>query len=335
MNKSSLIGLNLSISVWLTSVLFPGVPMLGQQETVNANPVVHARTQKPSNAPLSDTGLTSVPEDFAKLRLIPGMLLHFGVFGAQEMDATLRVGSDGSVLVPLAGTVVVENLSVTEARAKIRTALVEGEYFNDPQVNLDIVQTVPGYITVLGEVQTPGRIQVFSPVTLQMALAMAGGETVEASDDIEIQHQQADRPVEHIRNDKDSTKNSFDSIQVQRGDTIRVHRAGIVYVLGSVHRPGGYIMLNRGKLNLLEALSLAGGTALDASTGSIRILHQGNDKVAEEKVKLSDYTDHAQLAPTLRDNDIVYVPTSKPRAILVNGATIIGAAASSLLYRIP
>jgi polysaccharide export outer membrane protein len=311
------------------------IPCRGQgSATVAADPAEQLRKTKAAQPASTEGPVTTVPEDFAKVKLSPGMLLRFGVFDAPQMDANLRVGADGSVQVPLAGTIPVVGLSVEEARAQIKTALIAGEFFKNPQVNLDIAQLAPGYVTILGEVQTPGKFQVLTAIPLQTALALTGGESVEAGNDIQIQHA-AGGEIEHVRNGREPGNTAFEHAMVAPGDTITVLRAGIVYVLGSVHRPGGYLMVNRGSLNVLEALSLAGGSVLEAANDSIRILHRHDNQIVEETIKLSDYTKGTNKPPTLVDADIVYVPSNKLKSILVNGSNLIAATAAALVYRVP
>ena len=67
------------------------------------------------------------------------------------------------------------------------------------------------------------------------------------------------------------------NVIVDPGDTVQVKRAGIVYVLGAVNRPGGYIMQEDGTLNVLQAISLANGTSIAASTGTIYLLRRNAD----------------------------------------------------------
>lgn len=320
---------------WMTLLLAAGFALAGvcrAQGTGSVSGDPELLTRKPK-APASTTAdsLTSVPEDFSKVRLSPGVLLRFGVFDAPEMDATLRVAGDGTVTVPLAGSVAVGGLSVPEAQAKIRTALVAGEFFQAPQVNLDIVQLASGYVTLMGEVQTPGRFQLLAATPLRTVMALAGGETVEAGMDIEIQRQGAGE-IEHVRMDRPHV---LDTVIVAPGDAVTIPRAGVVYVLGAVKKPGGYLMVDRGSLDVLEALSLAGGTALEASLDTVRILRRQGDRVVEQTVKLSDFNTGKVPAPELGDKDIVYVTPSKLKSVFVNGANIVAAAASSLVYRVP
>lgn len=301
---------------------------------VGANPVQISR--KPSQLPRATAdGLTSVPEDLAKIKLCPGMLLRLSVYDAPEMASTLRVSEDGSLMVPLAGRIPVAGLLLIEAQAKIRAALIAGEFFVDPQVNLDIAQLTSRFISVLGEVQSPGKFEAYGPLSLQAVLALAGGETIDAGAEIEIQRASPGHPVERIDNEKKNIQEGFGSVVVNPGDVITVERAGIIYVLGAVHRPGGYLMVNRGQMDVLEALAVAGGTMLEAATDSIRIIHRSSTLLTEQNVKLNSLTEVKTGAPVLHDNDILYVPSSKTKSVFVNGAVIIGAAASSLVYRAP
>ena len=175
-----------------------------------------------------------------------------------------------------------------------------------------------------------------SPIGLSQALALAGGETAEAGTEIEIRHSAAgENDVENVRYDKENSQKGKADITVAPGDIVTVRRAGVVYVLGSVHRPGGYLMLNRGSLDLLEALTLAEGTSLEASTDQIRVLHRQDGRLLEITVKLSSMTTGKTVPPALGDKDIVYVPSSKTKSVLVNGAAIVGASLGALLYRVP
>jgi len=304
--------------------------------TVDSNPLTPSRKASPPAPTVSSAAVTGVPEDFAKVKLSPGVLVKFGVYDAPEMDATLRVTADGKINVPLVGPLDVAGMSVTEVRAKIKDALVAGEFFKDPQVTVDVLQIASGYVSLFGEVQTPGRFQVLAPINLAEALGLAGGETAEAGDEIEVKHTGAGgNAVENVHYDKEQSKDGKGDTTIAPGDIVTVRRAGIVYVLGSVHRPGGYLMVNRGSLDLLEALSLAGGTSLEANTDSIRILHRDGDRLVEVTVKLNSMTNGKNFSPALGDKDFVYVPSSKVKSVLVNGAAIVGASVGAVLYRIP
>lgn len=305
--------------------------------SLTSPPLDASQASKPSVQGTSSAPLTFVPDNLADLQLSPGDQLHFSVFNEPEMEGNLRVQADGSVRVPLAGAVPVAGLNMVDAQKKIHDALVAGEYFTDPDVHLDVTQVSHGYVNVIGEVQSPGKITTLRPLTLEEALVQAGGVTAQAGGKIEIERANGGKPeIEQVGSVSAEEREAMRKILVAPGDTVRVPRAGIIYVLGSVGRPGGYLMLNRGQVNLLEALSLAGGTSVEASTGSIRIIHRDNGKIVETQVKLSDLTTHAlALAPLLGDRDIVFVPANKLKSVFFNSSVIIAAAASSLVYRVP
>jgi polysaccharide export outer membrane protein len=304
--------------------------------TVSSDPLSQQKKASSAAPEVPQSQVTAAPEDISKVKLSPGVLISFGVFDAPEMNATLRVTADGKINVPLVGAVDVAGLSVTDVRARIKDALIAGEFFKDPQVSIDILQFAPGFITLFGEIQAPGRFQILSPISLSKALALAGGETNEAGTEIEIKHSSdAGNDVENVHYDKELDKNGTGNTMLAPGDIVTVRRAGVVYVLGAVTRPGGYLMLNRGSLDLLEALSLAGGTTLEASTDSIRVLRRKDGKIVEMTVKLDSMTTGKTFSPTLGDKDIVYVPSSKLKSVLVNGAAIVGASVGAILYRVP
>ena len=80
-----------------------------------------------------------------------------------------------------------------------------------------------------------------------------------------------------VRYSKATRPGTDADVTVQPGDTVHVDRAGIVYVLGGVTRPGGYMMQEDGKMTVLEALSMANGTLLTAEVNKIFLLRRNPD----------------------------------------------------------
>ena len=65
---------------------------------------------------------------------------------------------------------------------------------------------------------------------------------------------------------------------VNPGDTVVVSRAGIVYILGDVNRPGGYVMSNNeSQLTLLQGLALAGSATRAAKQGHAHLIRQSQE----------------------------------------------------------
>jgi polysaccharide export outer membrane protein len=120
---------------------------------------------------------------------------------------------------------------------------------------------------------------------------------------------------------------------VRPGDSVLVPRAGIVYVLGAVNRPGGYVMQEDGKLNVAEALALSGGTLLQASTGGLRVIRRNPDgTVLDLPLSYNAIAKGTQTPLELQPQDIVYVPMSKVKATLFSTEGVIGSTATAAIY---
>lgn len=282
------------------------------------------------------SAVSPAPEDLAFARIGPGYLLDMQVYDTPEMSSTLRVDANGDISVPLVGRVHILNETLLEAQNNITKALVDGQILKVPVVSLNVVQYASENATVLGEVQSPGRVQLLGPRNLSEVLALAGGETFSAGNQISIQHTGTDGKsvARSVSYSADSRPAHIENAVIYPGDTVIVERAGAVYVLGGVARPGAYLMLNGGGLNLLEAISLAQGTLLRASIAQVEILRPNGETYSRITVPLGKMQ-HGTATPTrLQVNDIVYVPISKTKSIFIDGASLLGAAATASIYAI-
>jgi polysaccharide export outer membrane protein len=120
---------------------------------------------------------------------------------------------------------------------------------------------------------------------------------------------------------------------VKPGDTVQVKRAGIVYVLGAVNRPGGFVMQEEGTLNVLQAISLASGTSVTASTRTIYLLRRNADGTEVDiAVPYKNIANGKRTDMQLRATDVLYVPTSTFKSVMTNSQGILASAASASIY---
>jgi polysaccharide export outer membrane protein len=333
---SHLIGIAVALAL-----TFGAAPTYARQTSpaVNANvdSGIEASTQHPVLSRRATT-LEAVPEDFANAPIAPGYLLAMDVFDVPDFSGlSLRVDPNGNVSIPSAGMVHVAGDTVSEAQAAIQAKLVDQQILVRPQVQLNVLQYASGSVSVLGEVQSPGRIQMLAPRSLADVLALAGGETIAAGNDIEIQQPDAGGAarVLHVSYTQEQSSSKLQRIIIHPGDSVFVHKAGVLYVLGAVTKPGGYLMVNGGALDVLQALSLAGGTTLEAAMGGIRIYRPSDGTYREVKVHLSRITKGEDPELKLQLNDVLYVPRSKLKTTLVDGSYLVGSSITSVLYRAP
>jgi polysaccharide export outer membrane protein len=279
-------------------------------------------------------GVSSVPEGFENLRLAAGSLLQLDIYGIPEMSAQLRVDARGDVAIPLIGIVRVAGDTVAQAQDAIAKAFADREILKAPQVILNVLQFSARNISVLGEVQSPGRIQLLGPEPLGDVLALAGGETIAAGNDIEIQHRNAKGETEshHVEYAQGKDPANLQSTLVEPGDTVLVHRAGIIYVLGAVNRAGGYLMVNGGTLDVVQAISLAGGQTPQSSTCCAIVVRRRGSGIVQIKVPLGKMEKGDVPPVPLQLDDALYVPTSAWKSFVMNGSNVLSAAAAASIY---
>jgi len=111
------------------------------------------------------------------------------------------------------------------------------------------------------------------------------------------------------------TADSDQNIIVYPGDFVKVNRAGIVYVVGEVKRPGGFILRTNENISVLQALSLAEGLTALAARGKARIIrtNASSGERTEIPMNLARVLEGEEPDPMLQPKDIVFVPTSAMR----------------------
>jgi polysaccharide export outer membrane protein len=225
-------------------------------------------------------------------------------------------------------------LSATEAARLFEDTLKKEQILNQPQVNVDVQQYAADYVTVLGEVTNPGRVTVIAPTKLSEILAQVGGLTPIAGTRIKLRHAGDNGAEEQdIPYSRSESNQQTGNILLRPGDTLIVPRTGIVYVLGAVFHPGGYVMQEDGKLNVAQALALSGGTILTAKTEGLRVIRRNADgTVLDFALSYDGIMKGSQRPLELEAQDIVYVPMSKIKATLTDATAILSAATSAAIY---
>jgi polysaccharide export outer membrane protein len=127
------------------------------------------------------------------------------------------------------------------------------------------------------------------------------------------------------------------NVVLQPGDVVTVPHAGIVYALGAVTRPGGFVVSNdRGQLTTLKLLSLAGGLDHAAkSDHAVIVRHDGNGQQHEVDVDLKKVMKFEAEDVRLQPSDILYVPKSAAKQALIKAAEASAAIGTAVaIYRL-
>jgi polysaccharide biosynthesis/export protein len=234
-----------------------------------------------------------------------GDAIRVQVFQNPDLTIEARVSENGAINYPLIGAVQLGGLSIAAAEKKIADALRTGGFVQKPQVNIILIAVRGNQVSVLGQVNRPGRfpLETFNTKVTDM-LAIAGG-TTQLGDDVVI--------ITGIREGKSFRKeidlpalylgpNQADDVVVQGGDSIYVHRMPMFYIYGEAQRPGSY-RVERG-MTIRQALAQGGGPTIRGSQHRMQ-LHRKNAAGVVEVMKLEKNLD----APVL-PNDVLWINES-------------------------
>lgn len=275
--------------------------------------------------------LTMAPRDIAKLKLAPGFLLGLNVLDDQDFTGSFRIDESGNIVFPILGTIHLAGKTASEAQAEIKEVLLQREILKDPQVTLSVLEYVAPEVIIEGEVNSPGAYPLLAPRKLMDVLALAGGLAITAGDEVQILHEDSTTSVQ-LHYSKATDPKAVEQVIVYPGDTIRVRRAGIVYVLGAVNRPGGYVMQEDGHLNILQAITLANGFAVNAKDTLYLLRRRDDGNIERMTLSYKELRNGQGMSLQVLPKDVLYVPTSPLKSLFTINSSLLGAATSATIY---
>lgn len=259
-----------------------------------------------------------------------GDLIEVSVYGADDFKQDVRVSDTGEISLPLIGQVKVAGLSVTAAEKVIKQKLVDGNFYNDPQVSIFEKEYSSQGISVLGEVQKPGVYPLLGTRILFDAISAAGGTTPKAGKTVMVTHRDhPDQPKTVTLPYDEAGIQHGDNIAIFPGDTVVVSKAGIVYVVGDVRQPGGFVMDNP-DLTVLKVVALAQGANSTASLDHAKLIRKTPTGMTEVPVSVKKITQSKAPDVTLQADDVLFIPNSKAKSGTKRGIEAILQAATGV-----
>ncbi len=297
--------------------------------------IPRSQSSVPSAVPDAAPRIPQTTAPTANYRLGPGDRIDITVFEYPEVTGPKVVAPDGSITLPIIGSITAANRTPMQLAQDLRTRL--REYLKNPVVTIGVTQFRPLLINIAGEVQRPGPIQLrnvesettpgdhTTPTTLptlSTALLAAGGVTRNA--DI--------RQVILKRGDTTYSINLWDALQsenappdsfLQDGDALFVPKLDSavaldrrliakstlaprtirVRVVGEVKKPGEVDVPPNSSIS--GAVAIAGGPTDKARLQKVTLVRLGDDgKIAKQTLDLSNLIDSQQVL----DGDVVMVP---------------------------
>lgn len=237
-------------------------------------------------------------------RLTIGDVVAVTVDGEKDMTKPYQINRDGSILMPQAGAVKIEDLNTSDASAVITKVLEK--YFVNPQVTVSFMERAKMQVYVVGQVNKRGLVEVGVGDKVVQALAQAGYD-----DTADLSHVNIRRGDEII--DLDLTKYlSGEDLSVNRelqsGDTVvvpRIDMIGTVMVLGQVNKVGS-VPLKKG-MTFREVMGFIGDVTVEADTEKITVKRESMTEPLPINYKQAMAGDpSADLA--LQPGDTIWVP---------------------------
>jgi polysaccharide export outer membrane protein len=170
-------------------------------------------------------------------------------------------------------------------------------------------------------VSTPGVVQLRGNRNLMEVRGQAGGLRADAGDSVLITRNLSEGPMapsrsygqvfrcahqytfHHERKDPEA------NIQIKPHDVITVPRARLIYVLGNVGRPGGYVMTENETMSLTQAVALAGGWDKMAALSGARILRSDGGPTRQQiPANVKKIMENKAPDLQMRPDDILYIP---------------------------
>lgn len=267
----------------------------------------HAQTE-PARSSSPDQVTVDAPSTVSN-----GDMLDVMVFESPDLSAKARVGEDGDVLLPLIGKVRVQGLSLADASAEIRARLMQRQFVKDPKVVVSISEFASRGVSVLGEVKKPGIYTAMGSHRLNDYISLAEGLTEQAGTNVAITHRASPESPAVVHISSTGKREAGSNPAIEPGDTIMVPKAGEVYVVGDVVRPGGYLMDHDEQLTIVQALALAQGANRTAQLKHSVIIRKNSAGRTEIPVDVDKVLTNQSKDVALIDNDILFIPVSKAK----------------------
>lgn len=301
------------------------------QERVNAATEAPSATPSPVKPELTTPSAQPPPSD---LVIGDEDLIQIRLYDVQDFNELVRVDANGEVHVPLIGSVKVLGLTTIQAGKLIEKELKDKGYYNNPQVYVSQHEFGGSRaISVLGEVEHPGTFPVIAPRKLFDMISAAGGTTPKAGRDILISHHGNPDKVQKLTFSSDSDKQMDINVDVYPGDTIMVSKAPIVYVVGDVKLPGGFILDKSNGLTILQALALAQGSTNTSALGNSKLIRKTATGPHETQVNLKKILAGKAEDLKLEADDILFIPRSTAKATMQGMSAALQTAAGAAVYR--
>jgi polysaccharide biosynthesis/export protein len=238
----------------------------------------------------------------ADFTLGPGDIVKVSVYGNPDLGVETRISETGTITFPLVGQVDLNGLNVAAAEKKLGGLLESGGFLKKPQVNIIVTQIQSRQVSVLGQVNRPGRFPLEGKRTVMDVLALAGGFSPDGGDTVSLIRKRGGNVTKTVIDVVDMVRTGelTKDLDIEPDDILYAERSPRFYIYGEVQRPGAF-RLER-QMTVIQALAVGGGLTPRGTERGIRVKRRGAD--GHEQIISVKHDDVLQV------DDVVYVKES-------------------------
>jgi len=246
--------------------------------------------------------------------ITPDDVLDVSESHTPEFHSQVRVSTTGTIKLPMVNEISVKGLNAEQAAHAIESALHDKGMLLHPLVLVAVTFYAGQDVSVLGEVARPGVYPYTLHHRLLDLLSAASGLSSTAGRLVTILHRDDPHTPHPVVLDPAGVDQASDhNPELKPGDTVQVSRAGLIYVIGAVIRPGGFPVDPVQGLTVVQALSLAWGPNQNAAVGHALLIREQKGGRTMTSLNLRKMLRGQEPDQPIRDRDILFVPDSTVR----------------------
>ncbi len=279
----------------------------------SAPPVAPSPAPPPADAATPSPATTLAPAS-STYKLQPYDLIDVEVYSEADLHKPARLGSDGTVLLPLIGSVKIGGMTVAEATDVVTKKYAAG-FVKNPSVMITVMQYRKSTFSILGQVARPGIYEIpeGAHVSILEAISLAGGYTVTAAQNAVTVKRLTDGKITLFKIKAADMAQNPDVVpfEILPGDTVVVSAPAKASfsILGQVQKPGLYEVPPGTHVSIIEAISLAGGCTPMASQNLITVKRMVGGKLVILPVRAADMAQDPNTVPfEVLAGDSILVP---------------------------
>jgi polysaccharide biosynthesis/export protein len=284
-----------------------------------------------NTAPATDQNAAPAPAPSTYLLGPDDLIVIQGLEMEEIVNKPYRIDPDGYISVPMLGRIKAGGLTVGDFETQLNQTA--SKYVRNPQLVASVTEFHSQPISVVGAVNQPGAQQLQGKKTLMQVISMVGGFRVDAGNRLTIARELkwGVIPLPNATTDPSGNYSVADisitellqgrhpqiNILIMPNDVITVHVAETVYVVGDVHKPGGFVLGEHKNMTVLQAVAMAEGIIGTSDSKHSRIIHHSPDGSvrAETPVNVKMILSGKSEDLPLDGGDILFVPGSMSKKV--------------------